>query len=247
MRSNKESKKIIAVFVGIICIAAFLTFVLLRFQLKNTIITGNSYYSSEEIIAIFASKDKGLKALLENNTLYIFFNFVRKRESVPPLIETLDMEIESHDTIKVSVVEKSLVACVKYMGYYMVFDREGIVIESLKEPISGITLVTGLKFDHIAVNDKIFVENDTVFARIVELTNVLKKKELSVDAIDVSGEQPALWFGQVRVELAGMDEMDAKLSRVSAVVKAGYLDSKKGSAVLRRTESGEYDMVFSGK
>lgn len=124
---------------------------------------GYKHYSAQEIQAMV------LKGHFGDNSLYLSLKYKNKEIKGIPFIDTMDVIIVSNDTIKVSVYEKALAGYVEYLGRYMYFDNDGMVVEAAKVPTQGIPQVTGLTFDHIVLYEKLPIENDQIFQNI--LTN----------------------------------------------------------------------------
>lgn len=66
----------------------------------------------------------------------------------------MDVNVVSHDSIRITVYEKSLAGYVTYLGRYLYFDRNGMVVESSSEKIDDVPEVTGLSFDHIVLHEE---------------------------------------------------------------------------------------------
>ena len=52
---------------------------------------------------------------------------------------------------------------VSYMSSYMYFDKDGIIVESSSQKLPGIPWITGLKFGHIVLYQKLPVESERGF------------------------------------------------------------------------------------
>ena len=87
--------------------------------------------------------------------------------------------------------------------------------------------MTGLSFDHVVLYEKLPVENEEVFTRILNVTQLLKKYELSADRIYFdSSENMTLYFGNVRAALGNDDNTDEKISNLKQILPS--LEGKNG-------------------
>ena len=143
-KKRKKSKKKLL-------IALLLTFLVLAASaaaVSNITITemsveGNKHYTKEEIRDILFGTAK------ERNTLYCFLNQKFGEPKDIPFVDRYDIEFSGLNRVDVIIYEKSVVGYIEYMGSYMYFDRDGIIVESSSKPTAGIPLVTGLDFDRI--------------------------------------------------------------------------------------------------
>ncbi len=113
------------------------------------------------------------------------------------------------------VYEKSVVGYVSYMGSYLYFAKDGMVVESFSARLEGIPWITGLKFGHIALHQPLPVENSRVFDEILTLTQMLTTHEITVDEIHYDTHADAsLTIGQVRATPGSTDQMNGKISEL---------------------------------
>ena len=133
--------------INVLLIAAY--FVLTHFAVKTVQVDGNKHYSAEEIKAMV------MTGYLGDNSLYLTLKYKNKGIEGVPFVETMDVMVQSNDTIRITVYEKALAGYVQYLGRYMYFDNEGVVVETSKVKTKGIPQVTGLSFDHIVLHEKL--------------------------------------------------------------------------------------------
>ena len=110
--------------IAIVCLAAIALVVVSVFRVQNVSVEGNVHYTSEEIEAMV------LTDRLSYNSLYLSLKYRNKEIRDIPFIETMSVRVDSPDSITIRVYEKSVAGYVEYMGRYMYFDRDGIVVES---------------------------------------------------------------------------------------------------------------------
>ena len=120
-------------------------FLLTHFTVRTVQVDGNKHYSAEEIKAMV------MTGYLGDNSLYLSLKYKNKGIEGVPFVETMDVMVQSNDTIRITVYEKALAGYVQYLGRYMYFDNEGVVVETSKVTTKGIPQVTGLYFDHVVL------------------------------------------------------------------------------------------------
>lgn len=212
--------------VAVLCIVlvAALAFVLVHYHVTEVEVIGNHHYTEEEI------RDMVLKGNVTDNSLILSLRYRNKSIRDIPFIESMDVEVIGADSIRIMVYEKTLAGCVSYLGNYMYFDREGIVVESSAELTDGVPEITGLHFDYVRLYEKLPVEKEEVFQQILNLTQLLGKYEISADKIYFDHDMNVtLYFGQARVRIGGAENIDEKIMQLSVMVpaiegKSGVLD-----------------------
>lgn len=213
-----------------VILAAALAFVLIHYRVTDVEVIGNSHYTEEEI------RDMVLNGNITDNSLLLSLKYRNQSIEGVPFVETMDVEVLDADSIRIMVYEKSLAGCVSYLGNYMYFDREGIVVESSPEFIEGVPEITGLSFDYIALYEALPVAEEEVFQKILNLTQLLEKYEISADKIYFDRDMNmTLYFGQARVKIGDGSGIDEKIMQLSVMVSA--IEGKSG--VLDMTEYDE--------
>lgn len=194
------------------------------FQIRDIEVTGNSHYSEQEII------DKVITDKYSTNSLYLYFKYQYLDTEEIPFVDKIEVSLASPGKVKLRVYEKSIVGYVTYMGANLYFDKDGIVVESSSEVTEGIPCISGLKFDALALYQKLNVKDDSIFERILDITQLVKKYELTPDRIEFGTNlQLTLYFEQMRVALGNSGSLDEKVGRLHEL----YPDLEGRSGVLR--------------
>lgn len=205
-------------------ILAFAVWFCSYYRVRYVTVEGSTRYTDDEI------KDYALRGFLGDNTVVLSWRYQHQKIADVPFIEAMDVDVITHDTIHIRVYEKSLAGYVNYLGRYFYFDRNGMVVESSTEKIEGVPEVTGLTFDHIALNEVLPVADSDVFSKILETVQLLSKYGLSADRIYVgTADQESAYFGNVCVNLGADEYMDEKISNLAQILpsltgKSGTLD-----------------------
>ncbi|MDE7478868.1 MAG: FtsQ-type POTRA domain-containing protein, partial [Lachnospiraceae bacterium] len=201
-----RAKKHIIIVLGIINLFLLaLYFVLIHYAVKNVQVDGNKHYSAEEIKAMVMTGYFG------DNSLYLSMKYKNKGIEGVPFVETMDVVVQSNDTIRITVYEKALAGYVQYLGRYMYFDNEGVVVESSKVTTKGIPQVTGLDFDHVVLYEKLPVENGQIFQNILTITKLLNKYDILCDRIQFdSSYNVILGYDKVKVNIGALQNLDEK-------------------------------------
>lgn len=197
-----------------------------NYTIQTVYVEGNIHYTNEEII------DMVMNGRYGHNSIFLSLKYRDKGIDNIPFVEKMDVAIEAKDTVRIMVYEKAIAGYVTYLGRYIYFDKDGIVVETSEEETPGIPQVTGLTFDHIILHEPLPVENQEVFAEILNITQLLSKYSLSVDKIYFSKDyQVTLIFGEVRAALGSSEDIDEKIMVIQYMMPD--LEGKKGTLDLK--------------
>lgn len=239
MPVNADRKKIyIIIALCAINMMLLLTyFILIHYAVKNVIVDGNKHYTSEQI------KGMIMTGYLGDNSLYLSMKYKNREISDVPFVETMDVVVESNDTIKIIVYEKALAGYVECLGRYMYFDNEGVVVEASKAATRGIPQVTGLNVDHVVLYDNLPVENDGIFQKILTITKLLNKYNVICDKIQFDADYNVmLGYGGVKVKIGALENLDEKIMQLPQILPS--LDGEKGTLDLQNYSADKRTTSF---
>lgn len=232
LRFGKSKRMVIslAVFFSLLFLLVGGSFYIIRnYKVTTVYVDGNVHYTNEEIM------DMVMGGRFGDNSLFLSLKYRDKGIEGIPFIEMMDVSIEAKDTIRITVYEKALAGYVKYLGRYIYFDKDGIVVETSEEQTAGIPQVTGLTFDHVILHDKLPVDKPELFDEILNITQQLDKYSLSADRIYFdSAYQVTLYFGDAKVALGDNVDIDEKIMMLQNILpsllgKSGTLDMREYS------------------
>lgn len=188
-------------------LAGFLAVTL--FRIRDVEVTGNSFYSEQEII------DRVITDRYTSNSIYLYLKYRYLDTDEIPFVDKIEVSMKGPGKVKLRVYEKSIVGYVTYMGANMYFDKDGIVVESSSEITEGIPCISGLKFSSVSLYKKLEVEDSSVFERILNITQLVKKYELTPDRIEFGDDSElTLYFDQVRVAMGNSGSLEEKVGRL---------------------------------
>lgn len=216
LRDSFRYKRSLYVITGIIMfavlvVAAAVLYVADNYTVKNIEVDGNTHYSKDEI-ADMVMTDK-----LCHNSMFLSMKYMNKSIEDIPFIEKIDVDIVSKDTVKINVFEKAVAGYIAYLGRYIYFDREGIVVECSSETTEDVPQVMGLNFDHITMHEKLPIDEDhqLIFGEILDITQLLNKYKLHADKIFFDSDfNVYLYFGGVEVSIGKNDYIDEKIQQL---------------------------------
>lgn len=207
------------------------------FTITEVKIEGNDRYSEEEI------KDMVMNHKYDYNSLYFWWRMKNEEIKDIPFIDTVEVSILNRNKVKIKVYEKDIVGYVRHLGYNLYFDKEGIVVESSSEQIEGIPRIKGIAFDNVELYKKLPVEEEGVFKKILSLTKLLAKYEITPDSINFSKDlSVTLSFKDANVLLGKDIENDEKIVKLKQLLPD--LEGMKGTLHLENYDEDMKNITF---
>ena len=208
------------------------------FKLNAIRIEWNAIYSDQEILNMVSGGETS------GNTLFYYLKYKNPVIEGVPFMDHVEVVMVDRNTIAIDVYEKGLVGCVQYMNSYMYFDSSGIVVESSQERKKDVPLITGLTFDSMVLNETLAIEDEEVYSGIMNLTQLLKKFELTVERIELAADKTmTLYFEDVRVQLGKSQYLEEKISEFKDLVP--NLNGLKGVLHLEDYDPSKDSIIFT--
>ena len=185
---------------------------------------GRMMYTPDDI------RDKLGRGGLNELAPVIYFNSKFKKHVTIPFIDSYSVELKGLSGIKVHLYPSAIIGCTKFMGYYMYFDGDGMVVDSSLSLIEGIPVVGGLHCDSIVLYEEMPVSNKGIFNEIKALTMKIEKYKLPVLGFDFDDNHQVTLVMKDGSEifLGRKDNYDTELAVLNSVLKSysvkSYID-----------------------
>lgn len=238
-RSKKRKGIKLLIFLSVIAVmlGAFYFF-LQKYTVKNVYVEGNVHYTKEEI------EDMVMEGPLATNSVYLSLKYKNTAITDIPFIASMNVEVISPDTIRIKVYEKALAGYVKNLDHYMYFDKDGTVVEISAVKTAGIPQITGLTFDYIVLNEKLPVEDEAIFYKILTVTKALTKYELCADRIHFDSRQNmTLFFEKIKVAFGTDELLDEKIMLLQTLLPR--LTGESGTLNLQNYDENAGSVPFT--
>ena len=221
----------------LLLIAGGVIWFLNAFRITSVMVEGNIHYSTDQITEMVMNSD------FSNNSVFLSMQYHNKSITDVPFVERIDVSVVDRQTVKITVYEKALAGYVQYLGSYMYFDKDGIVVESSNVLTPGIPEVSGLKFNHVVLHEALPVENEEIFQEILNITNLLNKHGLSATKIQFDSlYDVSLHFGKVRVIMGEDADMDQIIMHLTGILP--HLEGKSGVLHMENFSESNKDITF---
>lgn len=237
-RSGLIIKAVAALCILLLCVGAFFWFrESYRINDENIIVEGNIHYSREQIIEMV------MDSRFSDNSVFLSWKYHDKSITDVPFVERIDVSVVDNHTVKITVYEKSLAGYVSYLGTYMYFDKDGIVVESSNILTPGIPEVSGLQFNHVVLHEPLPVENNEIFQEILNMTNLLNKYSISATKLQFDDfYDMTIYFNDVRVILGEEGDMDLKIMSLAQILP--NLEGKSGVLHMESFSESNMNVTF---
>lgn len=201
--------------ISIIVIIAFgcVLFISTGFRTTQIEYEGNTRYTSEELTNyIFGGK-------YNVNTLIYYF-FTNKREkAVIPFVQDYEVSVDWPNKLNIKIYEKSIIGYIRYMGFNLYFDKDGIVVDSSKEQLEGIPEVTGMDYNNVVLHSKLEVENEQVFTILLEIVQLCEKYTIPVKKVFFDQNYDVvLYVDKIKIILGDKSTITEKIYEVSQMM-----------------------------
>lgn len=195
---------------------------------------GSNKYTDKELATFLFGDD------IEANPLVVWWDNTFGEPIEIPFVEEYEIEMEGFFDYNITFYEKSIVGYVTYMGTNQYFDKDGIVVESSSEILEDVPYITGIDVDYIVLHEELPVEDERIFDMLLDVTQLIKKYDMSIDKINVSSDMSIrLYLGDVRVDLGQGDMLNEKFMDLNDIIP--QFDGVKGVLDMR-----EYDAQDNG-
>lgn len=238
MRKNRHKIRIkVILLLLVLAVLSGCLFFMWNQRITSVIVEGNGIYSDSEIAQLI------FETPLEEKSVYCFLNNRFGEPKDIPFIDHYEIKILGLHTCEIMVYEKSIIGCFRYMGSYMYFDRDGIVVENSFEYLEGVPVVEGLDFSQVVLHEPLPVDDEDVFNNILNLTNLLKKDKINVDKMLYESDlDVVLYLGNVRVRLGDSSNLEEKINVLSGML--GKLEGLSGVLYLDGYDPGASNSTF---
>lgn len=240
-RRRRKRRRIRRLLVTVLLLAALICIFFLAFPLKTVTVRGNVHESAEHITELVLDSPNGgntvLAALMNRN----------RSISGEEFVSSLRAEILSSDTIRVTVIEKSLTGYVKDGKTCCYIGKDGTVeAESEKTwENDGIPEVDGLDFlAGIKKGETLPIRGTKPFILLDSLKSLSDFYQIPPDRVTFSDDYSmTLHYGKVQVLMGSGSNLEDRMKQLAGILKK--MDSTwSGTLHLENYTSSQGQVVF---
>ena len=217
---SKKTKKIIAGVIGAGILVAMIAF-FSYYKVDSVEVRGTSHYTDEEV------KKMVLRGPMASNSVLapLFYSTTKTDDII--YVDAFKVTQLNRSTICISVKEKKIVGCIKYLDSYIYFDRNGIFVEGSQTRDETVPYFDGIQVNKIVMDEKLDIKGDTVLNTAVALSTIFQKNDMIPDHIQFdSSYSISLIYGDITVQLGKDENLEEKMNRVIAIMSK--IQGKKG-------------------
>ncbi len=237
MRYRKKTSPVKKFLIIIGILGVLLIIFCVKFRLKNIEVSESEYYTKEEITSYIKN------SVWDNNTLLLYFKLRFKDKIEIPFVQKLEVDYVNSNTLKIEVYYKKIVGCVNYMNENIYFDKDGQVLEISEDAIENIPVFTGINFKRMNLYEPLGVEDKSVFSRIMNISQLLSRYELTIDKVGFDLDQNVtLYTKDIKVMLGNRTSYDESIAELTGILPK--LVDLKGELDMSEYTSGQSNIPF---
>ena len=227
MRRLKKVLSTVIILSLLVCVLYF------AFHIDTIKVEGTKIYTEEEIKAsVFTWK------FLDNGLILRLYDKFFKTGQLP-FVEDIDIYYEDRNTVILYVYDKTVSGCIKYMGQYVYFDKEGRVLESHPRRRQDVPVVTGIKFGDFAIGEKFKVEDSSLFDAIMNVSLLISHYGINVKRIHINNGDVKIYSGNVQVHLGKKKLYNDQLAALSEVLNTTNEEKLSGTIDMENYKQGD--------
>ena len=237
-RNNTVRRAVIALLICLLLIGAAASL-----RIKTVTVEGCTHYTAEQFERLL------FPTPLDRNPLLFLFRENTGESMTLPFVDRYSVEMEGLTVVHIIVYEKQIVGYVEHQGRCIYFDRDGCAVESSSEETEHVPRVLGLSGGRIVMNEKLPVENESVFQVVLSVSQFLQSRSILweeeeqplvelIDTIHVDkyGYVTCI-LGDLQVYLGNSRNMEEKLLTMSDVLP--HLEGLRGTVYLDNYNEAE--------
>jgi len=153
------------------------------FNIDKIEVNGNLHYDAETYInAIEADVgDNGFKFISGSLINILSFRYGRSELNILnnyPYVKDAVVKFVIPDKIVIDVIERKPVVLVPYYGTYLVMDKEGYIVDAVKDPgDKNLPVVKGFNFDNYKIGHALAVDNPQKIKQLMKLISQIKESD----------------------------------------------------------------------
>ena len=231
------------------------------FHIKKVEVVGANRYTDNQIKELIFQDE------MDYNSLFLTLKYRFFETPGLPFVEKIDITMVNNHEITIYVYEKVIAGCIEFMGEYLYFDKDGIVVESSSKRLNDIPLIKGLKFDQIILNEKLKLQQkdeiqsdlkeadseekqleqeereEQLFQTMINLTQLIEKYELDINTISFkNNNEISLGYENITILLGNRKVYDEPIAQLESI-----LDKAKGMEITidMRNYNNERDHIIA--
>ena len=245
---ERKKKKRQGVFLGVLTFLLGIGIVafafLLLFHVQKIDVKGNEYCNDNQVISWYREDKYAM------NSAYAWWKYNHTDVEQLPAVESSKVTLKNPWTVLITVKEKEITGYIDYKDQYLYFDKDGTALLKTAEKLDGAAYIEGMDIDEskVKLGSVLPVSDKKLFKRIVEISQLLVKYELTPDRVASSGSALNLYFGKVEV-MVGKSNYEERLAQIPPILeklKEKYPD-KEGTLHLENFEVSDKAIRFVPK
>lgn len=181
-----------------------------------------------------------------NNTLLTYGKLKVAKYDDIPFLDKIDFEVGSKHQINVIVYEKRIAGCTEFGGYYVYFDKDGVVMEASEKLVPGLPCIKNLDFADWEMGEKLPIDDERKFQLILSITQLVEKYKLDIENVEFTADNEIiLTHDNIRIELGEGEYLAIQLMNLGSILDG--LEGLSGTLYMKDFDSDNATASFSKK
>lgn len=179
-RKRRRSRFLLYLFLfALICAGIYLFLKSDYFLIKDIEVTGNNYYTKQEIIGMGKAK-KDVNIIFDSGK-----NEIQETLEANPFFKEVKIKRRLPSTLQIEVVERPQIAAVEFGDSFIVIDDEGVILRRT-DVDPRVTVITGLTISKMDVGEPIEAEEKETLGVTLRMLQTMQNGDIYFKKIDVS-------------------------------------------------------------
>ncbi len=214
-------------------LAVFALFVIFGMRIQRVNVEGSEIYSAEEIKqSVFSRKYS------DNGLIFAIYNKLYGMNKLP-FVEDIEVRYDNLNTVTLHVYDKTISGCIHYMGQYIYFDKDGIVLQSMQQKRKGVPVVTGIQFGTFTIGEKFQVKDGSLFQSLMNLSQQISHLKIDVERIHVEQDDIKLFSGNIQVVLGKKERYDEEMPALADILETAKREKLSGTINMEGFQTGD--------
>lgn len=240
-RRRKKKRKIkLYIFLVLSLLFALGAFIVVNvFTVEQVVVEGNSLYTDKQIETLVLNDEYSW------NSLYVTLKYRFVEIGEVPFVDAMEVSLEGPHTIHIDVYEKGILGYIyiPILGQNAYFDKDGFVVETSKNVIPDVPMITGIHCNEVVLYEQLPLEREGILRQLLNLSQTLKKYELLPEEIAFNNAGEAtLMYQNIRVVVGDNTNLSQKIVRLAYILP--QLNGMAGTLHLENWTEENTDIIF---
>ncbi len=203
------------------------------FKIRTVTVEGNTFFKEDEVAKTYQTSFFQKNVL--TNLIYDALGFTKD----PPYVREAELSYPSFGELHIKLVEKKILAGVKFSRHYIYFDKDGMVLKTTEEEIKDIPYFETDDVTDFTLYQTLSTGREELLSQMLNMSSRLTYYSIDWDkaVFDTEGHAE-LHSGKVTVKLGRRSDYDEVISILPDIMKTAKRSGDKGTIDMTNYKAG---------